>query len=385
MSVVLEPVKREFHISDSAMGALVGIAHSMTFALFVIPMGLLADRYNRVRLIAFLVILWSFLTGLGALANGYLALLFMRMGVGAAESGSPPASVALISDMFPAKERPTALSIYYFAAAIGTGSIFLLGGYVAHNFGWRAVFVIAGVPGLLLGILLLFTVPEPRRLRATRDPIVPARVGLTSLIRSPAMRWACFGGTMASIAQTATWAWMTPFLIRNHGFSLVDAALVAAASAGLGKGFGTLLSGPLTRRASHDERGKLWRYPGVTLALSVPIAWIMVTVASHSIAAVLTVVLGVVLGGWSGPSAAIMIAGVERPMRGLATSFYQLSSNLIGGFGALITGSISDLLGGERAIAVAIGITVSVNLFAALGLFLSCRRLSTTVAIDGDT
>ena len=172
MSVVLEPVKHEFRISDTAMGTLVGVAHTTAFAVFVIPMGLLADRMNRVRLVSGLVILWSGLTALSAMATGYVSLLLVRMGVGAAEAGSPPASVALIADMFPAEERPTALSTYYLAAAIGTGAIFLFGGYVAHRFGWRAVFVIAGAPGLLFGLLLLLTVREPRRVSAVREPLV---------------------------------------------------------------------------------------------------------------------------------------------------------------------------------------------------------------------
>lgn len=381
MSVILEPLKHEFHVSDTAMGTLVGVAHTTAFALFVIPMGLLADRLNRVRLISGLVILWSALTSLGALATGYGSLFLMRVGVGAAEAGSPPASVALIADIFPPEERPTALSTYYFAAAIGTGVTFLFGGYIAHHFGWRAVFLIAGIPGLLLGLLMLLTVREPRRFSAVQEPLM-AGSSAKRLFRSHALGWACVGGTLASLAQTSTWAWMTSFLIRGHGFSLVNAALVAAASAGLGKGFGTLLSGPLTRRAAHDEPGKLWRYPGGTLILSVPIAWWMVAATSGSAAAWLTIVLGMVLGGWSGPAAAIMIAGVEPRSRGLATGAYQLTSNLIGGFGALVTGAISDWLGGGAAIAPAIACTVTVNLLAAFGLYMSCRHLSTMPAPD---
>ena len=175
---------------------------------------------------------------------------------------------------------------------------------------------------------------------------------------------------------------MISFLIRGHHFSLVNAALITAASAGLGKGFGTILSGPLTRRAAHDEPGKLWRYPGVTLALSVPIAWWMVEAGSGALAAWLTIVLGVVLGGWSGPAASIMIAGVPQRTRGLATSVYQLTSNLIGGFGALFTGALSDRLGGGAAIAPSIALTVSFNLIAAVALYMSCRELARGPAPD---
>ncbi len=371
MSVILEPVKREFHLSDAAMGTLAGLAHTTAFALFVVPMGLLADRVNRVRLISILVILWSGLTALGATATGYLGLLFLRMGVGASEAGSPPASIALIADLFPSKERATAFSIYYFAAALGTGVMFVMGGYVAHSFGWRTVFVIAAVPGVLLGLALLTTVKERRRTGVHAAKPEPGSA--LTLLRSRALLWACVGGTLASVTQTSVWAWMTSFLIRGHGFSLVNAALVAAASAGLGKGLGTLLSGPLTQFAARDRLSRLWLYPGLTLILSVPLAWYMVSTGSAPAAAWATIALGVVLGGWSGPAAAIMITGVDPRSRGLATGVYQLSTNLIGGVGPLITGAISDALGGR--IAPAIGLTASVNVLAALGLFLSCRAL----------
>ena len=378
MAVVLEPVKAELQLSDAAMGTLVGVAHTVALALFVIPMGLLADRVNRVWLLSGLVIVWSALTSMGALANSYLSMLLMRAGVGAAEAGSPPASVALISDMFPPKQRPTALSTFYLAAAIGTGTIFLMGGYVAHHFGWRTVFVIAGVPGLLLGVLLLATV---------RDPRPPARAGakglrgsggdLKLLIANPALRWTCAGGTMATIGQVAVFAWLPSFLIRVHDYSLIDAGLATAAAAGLGKGLGTLVCGPLTRRAAGDRREKLWRYPGGALILSVPLVWVMASMTSAAMAAAAAFVLAMALGSWAGPNAAILIAGVERPRRGLATSVYHLSTNLIGGFGALITGALSDHMGGGAAIAPALAITVSVNLLAAGGLFMACRCLST--------
>jgi predicted MFS family arabinose efflux permease len=377
MAVVLEPVKGELQLSDAAMGTLVGAAHTVALALFVIPMGLLADRVNRVWLVSGLVIVWSALTSMGALANSYLSLLLMRAGVGAAEAGSPPASVALIADMFPAKQRPTALSTFYLAAAIGTGTIFLMGGYVAHHFGWRTVFIIAGIPGLLLGVLLLTTVRDPRPpIRSEARGLRGSGRDFKLLLANPALRWTCAGGTMATIGQVAVFAWMPSFLIRVHGYSLIDAGLATAAAAGLGKGLGTLFCGPLTRRAAGDRRDKLWRYPGGALAISVPLVWLMTSTASATTAVVLTFVLAMALGSWAGPNAAILIAGVERPRRGLATSVYHLSTNLIGGFGAMATGMISDRLGGGAAIGPALAITVSVNLLATGGLFMACRRLS---------
>ena len=374
MSVIIEPIKHEFGLSDTAMGVLAGLAHSGALSIMILPMGILADRRNRVRLVAGCVIVWSTLTGLSALAVSYLALLLMRIGVGAAEAGGTPGSVSIISDVFSRRELPTAMGIYYTAAAIGTGLIFLIGGYVAEHYGWRIVFLIAGIPGIIFGLLLLLTVREPKR---TGNPSgKPAKFGeaVRELGTNRTLLWITITGTAASISQAAVWTWMASFLIRQHDLSLAMAGLTVATAAGLGKGFGSLVSGPLARFLARDQSRALWRAPSLLLALSVPAAWAMVTVGDTRAAIALVMFLSILLGSWMGQAPGILMSGAPPRLRGTSMSLYHLSCNLIGvGGGPLLAGIISDATG---ELGPAIAWSMSFNLIAALGFYLAARSLA---------
>lgn len=377
MSVVIEPIKAEFGASDAAMGILTGLAHSTALSIMVLPMGWLADRVNRVRLVSAVAIVWSLLTALGFWASSYTSLLLMRIGVGAAEAGGPPASVSIIADRFDGKELPTAMGIYYIAMAVGTGSIFLFGGYVAQHFGWRAVFLIAGVPGILLGLLLLFTVREPARPTATIGTAAPKLSEVARLLATNhALLFVMLAGTAATIAQASIFTWMASFMIRTHALSLGQAGLVVAAAAGLGKGLGSGIAGPLTRRLGNDQLTQQWRFPALMLVLSWPVGWAMVLVPGAMPSIAFAMLLSLMLGCWSGQVVAILMAAAEPRLRGTTMSFYSLLANLIGvGVGPLLTGAISDAVGGKAALGSAIGWTLSFNLVAALCFYLSCRAL----------
>jgi predicted MFS family arabinose efflux permease len=378
LSVVVEPVKREFQLSDGAMGTLTGFAHALTLSLFVLPMGWLADRVNRVRLLSILVITWSALTGFGALAGSYASLLLMRIGVGAAEAGGSPTSVSIIADIFPRRQYPTAMGIYYFSAAIGTGVIFILGGYLAHAYGWRTLFLLAALPGILLGLLLWFTVQEPTRAMAhTSQAKRSITADVRELLRNAAAMRIIAAASIAAFAQNAIWVWMGSFLMRIHAMTIVQAGLVVGLSVAFGKGLGSLVAGPTSRYMAGDEPRKLWRYSTLALAASVPVGWMMVTTPSATVAIALTMVLAVLLGGWAGQGTAILVIAADERSRATAIAGWQFAGNFVGAaLGPLFTGMLSDALGGEEALATAIGITLSMNLVSALGFWFACRRLS---------
>ncbi len=384
MSVVIEPIKAEFGASDAAMGVLTGLAHSTALSIMVLPMGWLADRVNRVRLVSAVAITWSLLTALGFWASSFTSLLLMRIGVGAAEAGGPPASVSIIADRFDGKELPTAMGIYYTAMAIGTGSIFLFGGYVAQHFGWRAVFLIAGIPGIFLGLLLLFTVREPVRPVVAGVAAPKLREVARLLMTNRALLFIMLAGTAATIAQASIFTWMASFMIRTHALSLGQAGLVVAAAAGLGKGLGSGIAGPLTRRLGNDQLPNQWRFPALMLVVSVPVGWAMVLVPNAVTSIAFAMLLSVMLGCWAGQVVAILMAAAEPRLRGTTMSFYSLLANLIGvGVGPLLTGAISDAVGGKAALGSAIGWTLSFNLVAALCFYLSCRALPAKAASAG--
>jgi MFS family permease len=373
ISVVIEPIKKEFAVSDSAMGALSGVAHSAALSICVLPMGWLADRVNRVRLLSAIVAIWSAATALGALATGYLFLLFARIAVGATEAGGVPVSVSLIADLFPPRGRSTAMGVYYISAALGTGLIFLFGGAIAQHYGWRTLFLVAGLPGLVLAVVTFLTLTEPR---AKQRPGSQAnyKIASAALLRSPPLGFAILAGIFATVVQTSTWAWMASFLIRSHHLSLGQAGVAVALSAGVGKAIGAGLSGPLGEWASQGRERKLWRVPSTALLLSIPVGWAMVTVPGADAAIALSILLGIVLGAWAGPCAAIVVAVSPAPARGTAIGAYQLFTNLIGASaGPFLTGALSDRIGGSGGLATAIGVTLLVNIPAALAFFAACR------------
>jgi MFS family permease len=386
ISVVVEPVKHEFQLSDTAMGVLTGLAQSVGLCIFIMPMGWLVDRFSRVRIIAAGVIIWSGLTAVGAIASTYALLALTRFGVGAAEACAPPASISLVSDIFPAKERPIAIGLYYLHVAFGTGIIFLSGGYIAHHYGWRTDLLLAGAPGMLLGLLLLVTVPEPARDSHEDSKEAPSFLAFLKMAsRSPFLLFVMLGGTTASIAQASTWAWISSFFIRNHGLTLTQIGTLIAISAGAAKGIGSAISGPMVRRLSGDRNEFLWRYPGAILALSVPVGWLMVTASSTAVAMGCSIALGILLGGWAAPIVVMLVAGSPTRIRGSSVSLYYLSTNLIGaGFGPVITGAMSDAFGGNAGIGRAIAFSLSINLLSTLSLFLACRYIGKSNAVPAE-
>lgn len=150
VSLVAEPLRKAFALTDSQLGLLTGLAFGVTFALAGLPMGWLADRVNRRKMLGWVVLLWSSATTAAGFANSFAALLLCRMGVGAAESGGAPTAMSLISDYFPPQERVTAMGIYYLGNTIGGLMCIGIAAYVVEHHGWRAAFYVAGIPGVLM-------------------------------------------------------------------------------------------------------------------------------------------------------------------------------------------------------------------------------------------
>jgi predicted MFS family arabinose efflux permease len=375
ISVLIEPIKQEFGLSDSALGLLSGLAHSGALALVALPMGWLTDRTNRVRLIAVVVTVWSGLTALGALSTGFVSLLLMRIGVGAAEAGGPPASVSIIGDLFERKELPTAMGIFYLAMGLGTGLIFLVGGFVAQYYGWRAVFLIAGIPGFVFGVLVLTTIKEPRRRAVANVGAAKPSFGavVREMSRNRALLFIVIAGTCASLAHASLITWMGPFLIRVREFSLGETGIVMALATIAGNTVGSLVAGFATPALARDNISQTYRFPALLLCLSLPVCWLLASVPGQPAAIGFVILLSVILGGWAGQVTAVVLASSPTSMHGTVSSTYWMLANLVGvGIGPVTIGLISDVAG---SLGVAMTIGASINAVAALFFFLACRYL----------
>ena len=161
LGILVEPIKRDLGVSDTAMGLLTGLAFAVFYTFMGIPIARIADRTNRRNLIAAALAVWSLFTALQGFAQNFIQLLLFRIGVGVGEAGCSPPSHSMLADYYPPERRATALGIYALGIPFGVLFGFFVGGWMEEFFGWRWAFVVVGVPGLLLAVLVRFTVKEP--------------------------------------------------------------------------------------------------------------------------------------------------------------------------------------------------------------------------------
>jgi MFS family permease len=163
LGILLPAIRDEFGVSDTWLGFLSGTAFAMFYIVLGIPVARYADRQNRRDLIAFAVALWSGMTALCGVAANFWQLALARIGVGVGEAGCSPPAHSMIADLYPPEQRSTAMGVYTIGISVGIMLAYLLGGWVVQNIGWREAFLIVGLPGILLALVVRFTVVEPPR------------------------------------------------------------------------------------------------------------------------------------------------------------------------------------------------------------------------------
>lgn len=368
ISVIAEPLKHEFDLSDAQIGVLGGLAYSVTYAIAVLPSGWMIDRWNRRNLIGITVAIWSGLTALCAAAPSYMLLLLARLGVGAAEAPTVPGTMSMIADTFPAHRRNTAISIYYAGVALGQIVIFLIGGWLLLYFGWRTVFLVAGIPSLLLAALMLFTTREPER-GAMETEARPAEsaapirhrtlmeVGHSLWTNRPLMISIPAIALCSGVPYAVT-TWSTSYFVRVHHMSVSEGLIWTGIGFGLFMAAGSLLVGPIADRYSRGDPSKLALVPAAATALAI-VAGLLMLLGRTSTEAVIGLGLFSFMCGFfyaSGYSIALQLARPDE--RGTTTAMVRLVSSLFGGLIPAMTGALSDFFGGSGSIGLALLFTV---------------------------
>ena len=162
VSILIEPIKLEFGVSDTMIGMLSGVAFAIFYTAFGLPLGRLSDRIGRKPVIAAACVAWSIMTMLCGIATSFTMLLMFRIGVAIGEAGGSAPSLAMVSQLYPARLRSRALSVFLMGPAIGSVAGLGLGGWIAEVYGWRWAFIIIGAPGVALGVILALTVTETK-------------------------------------------------------------------------------------------------------------------------------------------------------------------------------------------------------------------------------
>jgi len=386
VSVIAEPLKAEFGLSDKQLGILGGMAYSVTYAIAVLPMGWLVDRVDRKRLLSITVLIWSVLTAVCAAATNYTTLIVARMGVGAAEAPASPASLSLIADTFPMRQRNTAVSLYYAGTAAGQIVIFVIGGWLLLHFDWRTVFLVAGGPGLLLACLLWFTTREPerglfdpdRKLRkqAVRDNRGPLMIDtIRGILGNPALCFAIPAITVSAGVNYSLTVWTTSFLVRVHGLSVSEGAIWTGVGFGACMTVGSLLVGPLADRFSKGDQARLALIPMVTTLVAIAGGVVLALGQTLTVSLAGLAVAAFMGGFFTGTGYSIILSLAAADERGTTLGATKLLSIFAGsGLMPLITGAISDAVGGPQSIRPAILITMLLLIVSTL-CYVMVRRI----------
>src|SRR6185436_9469752 len=223
ITTVGEAIKDDLRLTDSQMGALGGIFFAAVYTILGIPIARIADKANRPWVMTISLAVWSGFTVISGMAKSYAVLAFARGGVGIGEAGCSPTAHSLLADYFPPEKRASALAIYSMGISIGTLLGMAIGGIVAEHYGWRAAFLVAGVPGLIFAVLAIFTLREPRS-QLSRDAQAAANAAshisllkvFTALEQRPTFWLFAMGGALTAFVSYAHGQFFTPFFLRNH-------------------------------------------------------------------------------------------------------------------------------------------------------------------------
>jgi MFS family permease len=383
VSIVMEPLKREFHLSDSQLGLMAGLVFGAAFAVAAIPFGLMADRTNRRKLLAIVMTAWSLLTALCGVVRGFGPLIAARMSVGVAEAGCTPTTLSMMSDFFGRRQRATAIGIWYVGSPLGVTITFLVGGYIVQHYGWRNVFFLAGIPGLLVVALLLLTVREPRR--GGLDPVIVGETAarprevIAYVRKRTAVLHLTAGMVLCSMTTSASSAWMVSFLSREHHLTPTQSGLISAVALGVFGALGGFLAGVFADRIGRDKLGQArshrlaWVAAGTTFfAALCGAASLHVTVAPLALG--LLFAFAFFNNAYNGPANGLLLTILQPRMRGLVIAGYQVFANLVGyGVGPFLVGILSDAIGGPKSLGSALTLVLMINLWSTLHFVLAVR------------
>jgi predicted MFS family arabinose efflux permease len=390
LSILLEPIKQDLGLSDSALGMLTGFAFALFYATLGIPIARFADRGNRRNLIALALTIWSGMTALSGLAQNFWHLLLARIGVGVGEAGCSPPAHSMIADYFPAENRATALGIYSLGIPFGILFGFIAGGWLNEFFGWRVAFFVVGIPGVLLALLVRYTLREPPRGMAegrvaeAEQPTVMETFQFLWSKRS--FRHMAVGGGLTAFVGYGVVTWVPSFLIRSYGMSTGDVGTYLGLILGIPGGIGIALGGYLADRyGARDTRWYLW-VVAVALIACVPLSF-GVYLSATAFASLMFLIIPILLGNFYQATTFSQTQGlVSLRMRSVAAAVLLFILNIIGlGAGPQAVGILSDVLQpqyGDESLRYALLILSLVNVWSAYHYYLAGKYLKDDLVTD---
>ncbi len=344
-------LKTDLQLTDTQLGALGALPFALFYSFMGIPLGWLADRWHRVRLITFGLKAWFGLTAFCGMTRGFWSLFAVRVGVGIGESSCAPAAQTILSDYFPPAKRSTILAAFNCGVPIGHGLGLYLGGIIAHHWGWRWTFYLLGIPGLLMA-LLVSRLTEPARGQMEETPRLateasPHALGqLWQTIRTkPALRWHYVAMALIGFSVNGPAVWLPTFLVRLRGFSVETAGEITGVSAIIAGLFGAFLGGVFADRWMIRRKNARMFILVVRSFFVIPFLLGMLFISSPWLLITAIVVGSCISSLWFGPGSAVVHDLVAPEIRSVAVASYVLVINLAAGASPILVGKITDLSG----------------------------------------
>jgi MFS family permease len=382
LAVLMEAIKSDLSLSDTALGAIVGTAFAVFYATVAFPIARLGDTGNRRHVLGLCCLAWSVATLLCGFAQNAWHLVLSRIGVAGGEGGATPVAHGLLADLFPPERRGLVYGMNAGAAAVGMGLALAVGGYLASIYSWREVFMIVSLPGFIVTGLMYFTAAEPR-LQASPAATGPAErperfwEAMALIWKHPVFPWLFLIGVGGALTGQASLSWAPSFLIRVHHLDVATAGgWIGLALAG-GVFCGNVGGGAIVDWAgSRDQRWYAW-FSALGLSITLP-AMIVFVLAPSVVVALVALFLVQTSISFFMPSIfsfALNAAPAER--RALTSATLYLGVTMAGaGIGPLLIGVISDLLTeryGSESIRYSL-LTITVSLSIGIGAALMAAR-----------
>lgn len=396
LSILAEPIRTELQLTDLQLGALTGLAFALFYTTFGIPIAWLADRYNRVRIVAAACTVWSLFSLLTGFARNFAELAIMRVGVGAGEAGGSPPSYSLIADYFPRRQRGIGLAIFTLGIPIGAIIGTTLGAGIAARYGWRTSFLVIGAAGIVVALITLLVLREPRR-GAMEDPNAdPAAPGenksilgtISDFTKNPVLVWTSIGATLSAFCSYGVTSWAPAFLIRERAMTLSEIAIFYGIITGVAGMIGTVLAGVLVDRLSRRTPAAYALVPMGAFILALPLFVGFLLSPTWPWAIAFLTLPALFLNAWLTPALAVIQNTAPLDQRSTSAALMLFLMNMLGfGLGPVLVGAVSDSAkAGYADSSLQIGMLALVPFFALtiFAHFMAARAISRRARASAD-
>ncbi len=387
LAILLPSIRQEFAASDAYLGFLTGTAFALFYVTLGIPIARYADRCNRRNLIAAAVALWSVMTAVSGLAMNTWQLLLARIGVGIGEAGCSPPAHSMIADLYPPESRSSAMGFYTLGISLGIMVAYLAGGWVVQHIGWREALFIVGVPGLLLALVVRFTLAEPRRgssesreASATQPRML---VVLRFLLGRPSFLHMTVAAGLSSFVGYSIVGFLPSFMDRSFGLEIAEIGRWLGLILGIAGGAGFFFGGYIADQLGRAGQRRSLVFIAVTILATAALYILMFSASTWTMTLLLFIVPAATSNVYLAPVLAQVQSLVGLRMRATSSALALLIINIIGlATGPLITGMISDALeprfGDESMRYALLGVAATILPWASWHYY----RASTTIDAD---